>query len=288
MTPKRILYRTTIRLLEQVCLLHPLRRCRSYNLEVAKVAEKESTDVVTVAFNNENIIRHQIRYIKKQLLGHYTYIVADNSTDKAISEKIRLLCQEHGVPYIRLPKNHLRLIGPSYSHATALNWIYRHIIKKRQPTYFGFIDHDLFPICPISIPHIMGEAVVYGPKRERGGFWYLSAIMSFYKFSHLKDKKVDFMPVTLNGVYLDTGGGNYGGIYAKTLQAEAKFVTEKVESFAPGNLRHQDQVEIFDNRWLHTINGSYWKQVESKEEKIEALIVQYETMQATENQITAP
>lgn len=32
----------------------------------------------------------------------------------------------------------------------------------------------------------------------------------------------------------------------------------------------------FDRRWLHTINGSYWKKVDSKEDMIEGLIEKYE------------
>ena len=57
---------------------------------------------------------------------------------------------------------------------------------------------------------------------------------------------------------------------------EMEFASVYTENFREGNLRHQDQVEIFDGRWLHTINGSYWLKVESKEDKIEGLIEKYE------------
>ena len=52
-------------------------------------------------------------------------------------------------------KNHLNLIGPSYSHAAALNWTYKHVVKNRKPTYFGFIDHDLFSVKNIDVKSLL-------------------------------------------------------------------------------------------------------------------------------------
>lgn len=157
-----------------------------------------------------------------------------------------------------------------------MNWVCKNVVRRRRPACFGFIDHDLFPVRDMKIMDYLGYQPVYGVKRARGKEWYLSAIMFFFRFDFVKDKKLDFMPVTPTDDYLDTGGGNWYDIYSEMDPSKMFFATEYLENFRDGGLRHQDQVEIFDRRWLHTINGSYWKKVDSKEDMIEGLIEKYE------------
>ena len=280
-SPKRLLFRFAVRSLEFLHGLHDIHSCFKSNLTTAPLPA-ESLDLMTIAFNNPSIIRHQIKYIRAHVKDNYTYIVADNSTNMEASSQIRALCENEKIAYIRLPKNHLGKIGPSYSHAAALNWVCKNITKQRQPTYFGFIDHDLFPVRDLKITDYLATQPIYGVKRERGKEWYLSAIMFFFRFDFVKDKKLDFMPVTPSDDYLDTGGGNWYDIYSKLNPNELTFASEYIENFREGGLRHQDQVEIFDKRWLHTINGSYWKKVTSKEDMIEELIEKYEKVLETQ------
>ncbi|MBO4529377.1 MAG: hypothetical protein J5767_01930 [Paludibacteraceae bacterium] len=279
MTPKRMLFRLAVRGLEKIHDLHGEKSCIQFNLPLEAKKEADNVDLITIAFNNPIVIENQINCVRKHIEGNYTYIVADNSSNLEESKKIMEICKNEGISYIRIPKNHLNLIGPSYSHAAALNWTYKHVVKNRKPTYFGFIDHDLFPVKNIDVKSLLKDQPVYGVKRERGekkDKWYLSAIMFFFNFSYLQGKKVDFMPVQVDGDYLDSGGGNWYDIYSRINRDNIKFATEYLEDFREGGLRHQDQVEIFDRTWLHTINGSYWKKVESKDNLIEELIKQYE------------
>lgn len=269
---RRLLFRLVVRGLEALHRLHGLDGCDKINFIEHS---SEGGDLVTIAFNNCKIIEYQIKYIRKHIKDCYTYIVADNSSDDEAARQIRSLCDREDVAYVRLPKNYLGLVGPSYSHAAALNWVCEKIIRKRKPLYFGFIDHDLFPVRDVKIADYLVSQPLFGAKRERGAEWYLSAIMSFFRYDFVKDKKLDFMPVMPNENYLDTGGGNWYSIYSKMDPSSLTFVSEYVEDFREGGQRHQDQVEIFDKRWLHTINGSYWKKVENKDDKIEPLIEKY-------------
>ena len=86
------------------------------------------------------------------------------------------------------------------------------------------------------------------------------------------------MPVNYdNKTYLDTGGGNWPGIYAFMDMSKVHFCTERMENFREGENRHQDQLEFFDDFWFHTINCSYWKKISiSKENILPMLIRQYE------------
>jgi hypothetical protein len=93
--------------------------------------------------------------------------------------------------------------------------MYYHIIKKRQPRYFGFIDHDLFPIKAISLSQKLESHPVDGHLVQEKNYWYLWAGLCFYQFDFVKNKKMDFLPTKVQNIYLDTGGGNWHTIYSK-------------------------------------------------------------------------
>ena len=279
MTIKRFFYRSAVRGLEQLCLLHGSNRCAKSCLSLESLPEgNKHTDIITVAFNNAQIIPLNVEYVEKYYQDDHTHIIADNSSDPKSADLIRKFCEENKVAYIRVPKNHLNIFSGSYNHATALNWVYKYVVRKRNPAYFGFIDHDLLPTKPISLVNLLDVQHIYGPLRKRGEYWYLSAILSFFDYLYVKDKKVDFLPVKYdNEHYLDSGGGNWSDIYSKMNMSEIHFCEERMENFREGNNRHQDQVEIFDDMWLHTINGSYWKKISvQKENIITELIQKYE------------
>jgi len=278
MNISRILYRSYIRFLERLVLLHPFKSCFSFNLSTKGLEKKGSTpviDIVVVTFNNKQIFEHQARLIKKYLSGNYNYIVADNSSDKSIRKEIRELCIKNNISYVSLPPNHL--VGAN-SHATALNWIYYKIICRRHPDIFGFIDHDLFPISKVNIAEKISNQPIYGLLRDRPPFWYLFAGLCFFRFNFVEKKKIDFMPRMKKGVYLDTGGSNWRSLYASLNKNKiTTFVIEKQIAFRKQESakRHADEIEYFDDCWLHTINGSYWTKVDNKDDFVNEILKKY-------------
>lgn len=265
MTFKRMLFRACVRTLEYITLLLPPRdKC---HLSYSSTGEK-SVDIITVAFNNIELIRYQEQFLRKFIKDPYLHIVVDNSTNYKARKQLYDFCLKNNIAYLGLPKNFLNWVGGSYSHATALNYVYKHVISKRQPYAFGLIDHDLFPIRPIYIIDKLVKQPIYGPLRLRDRWWYLSAIMSFFRFDFVSNKKVDFMPVTPDKVYLDSGGGNWYGLYSKMDREQIVFPNECIEPLREGGDRHGDSLEFFDDKlWLHTINGSCWKKVNNQLEK---------------------
>ena len=263
---KRMLFRIWVRTLEFITLnSKPMVVC---NLSFSPIKDEKHTDIITVAFNNFELIEYQTRFLKKNIKDNYCHIIVDNSTDFSIRRQIYDYCKDNHIAYVGLPKNWLNRVGPSYSHAVALNYVYKHIIKKRRPFAFGQIDHDLFPISQISILDKLKNQSIYGPLRLRGDNWYLSAILSFFRFDFVKDKKVDFMPVTPNKIYLDSGGGNWYSLYSNLDRDKIIFPNECIEPLRDGGDRHGDSLEFFDDKlWLHTINGSCWKKVNKQNEK---------------------
>jgi hypothetical protein len=214
------------------------------------------------------LIQYQEQFLRKFIQDPYQHIVVDNSTDPKARVQLYHFCLENKIAYISLPKNFLNWVGGSYSHAAALNYVYKHIISKRQPFAFGQIDHDLFPTREISILDKLQSQPIYGPLRLRDRWWYLSAIMSFFRFDFVCNKKVDFMPVTPDKVYLDSGGGNWYSLYSQLNREQIVFPNESIEPLRDGGDRHGDSLEFFDDRlWLHTINGSCWKKITDQAEK---------------------
>lgn len=265
MTPKRFIFRAIVRSMEWIVMHRKATAICHLPLEPL---EKKSVDIITVAFNNVDLIRYQTQFLEKFMRDSYTRIIVDNSTDKTKRKELYRYCLENNSAYIGLPKNLLNIVGSSYSHAMALNYAYRHVILKRRPYAFGQIDHDLFPTRPVSILEKLENQPIYGPLRLREKCWYLSAIMSFYRFDFMKGKHFDCMPVTPDKVYLDSGGGNWYSLYSQIDRKSIVFPNECIIPLREGGDRHGDSLEFFDDKlWLHTINGSCWKVIHDGKEK---------------------
>lgn len=188
MTIKRILFRTLVRTLEFFTLVK--KSILMLNLSLEPLIGK-SVDIITIAFNNAELICYQNQFLRKFLFDKYCHIIVDNSTDDAkIWLQLQQWCSEEKIAYVGLPKNYLNRVGASYSHAAALNYAYKHIVKKWQPFVFGQIVHDLFPITKVSILSKLQNQPIYGLLRLRDKCWYLSAIMSFFVMIMLEGRRL--------------------------------------------------------------------------------------------------
>lgn len=263
MKVSRVLYLSLVWVLERLFTLKKLNRCLCFNFGKYSYAPQR-LDLLTIAFNNKEVVEQQARLVKKHIKGAFNYIVADNSSDKNISLKIREFCKENDIIYVRLPKNRLGLVSASYSHAASLNWVYQQIIVPRKPAYFGFIDHDLFPIDSIDIVEKMGNAPIYGRVVRRGNFWYLWAGLCFFHFDFVKNKRLNFLPTTIDNEYLDSGGGNWQNIYSTIDISTLTPCEVKTEQIREGENYHSDFIQYMDNCWLHLINGSNWANTKPK------------------------
>lgn len=234
------------------------------------LADTNQLDLITFAFNNENVIAHQIRLLRKYILDPYQYTVVDNSPDLTKREKILRLCKNFDVAYISLPPNPYTGKYPSLSHGLALNWIYQHYISHRKAAYFGFIDHDIFPISPTKIMDFLQNNYVYGLLQEREKLWYLWAGFCFFNYSYVADKKLDFMPY--KGT--DTGGANWRPIYRYLDKEKIPRLKHEYGRLRDGDDPQSDWFEYIGD-WLHTFNASNWKKVKDKNILVDRLLNKY-------------
>src|SRR5688572_8137224 len=56
--------------------------------------------IVTIAYNNEALLSHQDRLMKKYITDEYIFVVADNSSDQARRKQISDICNARGIAYI--------------------------------------------------------------------------------------------------------------------------------------------------------------------------------------------
>jgi len=234
--------------------------------------DPRSIFIITTAFNNSHVIKHQARLIDKNLRDKFVHIIVDNSDDAESSRRIKTICKEFSRPYIKLPQNaHGR---GSNSHALALNWCMRQLILKLKPAYFGFIDHDIYPVKKEELVSLLEKQTIFGLKQERGQIWYLWPGLCFFKYDENIVRDLDFSPGEINGVSVDTGGRLYGNLYSKLDPENISFPTQSYENLREGNVFQSDKVEYIGN-WMHSFNGSYWMDVPDKENELEQLVNKY-------------
>ena len=243
--------------------------------------------IVTIAFNNDAMIQLQIHLFKNYLEDDFELICADNSDNDQIMERIRKACAETKTAYIRLPQYRLENKNGSLSHGMAMNWTLKNICRKKEYEFFGFVDHDVFPIRKTRILNQLQQRPLYGLIHERGQLWYLWAGFCFFASHYVKNKEMNFLPV--KGV--DTGGGNWSTIYRhipRKQMAEMpyscsniddlvnlkreywqtkKIPEEKYEQVNPDLLEKDKFIEFFGD-WVHTFNASNWRKGESKNQKV--------------------
>jgi len=225
--------------------------------KIGTVSPSGNLLLISIAFNNIETIHLQYDYLKKNLTDNFSYVVADNSSDKKSAALIRSFCTEEKISYYKLPSNPLTGAHPSGSHGLALNWSFKHIVKKLSPKYFGFLDHDIFPLTQTAIiPHIRHS--MFGLLQDRNDKWYLWPGFCFYEYQKVVMLPLNFMPAT----NLDTGGGNYEVLY-KTI--DKRLLDLPTHHYL--NTETGEQTDIFKNAdhtverigdWIHTMRLSNW------------------------------
>jgi hypothetical protein len=255
------------------CVRHrrtPFSALTSINCANGLLPERRLVDFVTIAFNNERVIAHQIRLVKKYLRDPHHYLIADNSSEPAAQERICALCRQQGVSYLRLPPNpHMGRLA-SDSHGLAMNWVWEHFLRPRRADCFGFLDHDIYPIRATSVMSRLQAQPFWGHLQERGERWYLWPGLCFFSRSAVEGKRLNFRPIP----GLDTGGGNWPVLYADRAVSQFEFPPRELRTLREGDCIQADRYEILGD-WLHTYNASGWMKVAPKEHLIDELLARY-------------
>lgn len=228
--------------------------------------------LVTTAFNNPDVLRHQHRLLSRNVSKPHVWLVVDNSSSQKSSRDIRDYCNTHGVAYWRMRFNPYSAHNPSRSHGFALNVAWNRIKNHSRAEIVGFLDHDIFPVSQFSPTDMLERQPVWGRLQEKGGRWYIWPGLMFVQREFAQLWGLDFMPTSWG----DTGAANADLLLRELLRDDLQFPAERSVQ-----IRHSDatvyQGDFIDeiDGWIHTINGSYWKPVPSKEDLIADLLDAY-------------
>ncbi len=246
-----------------------------YHINLPK--EKSELLLITVAYNNTFVISHQLRLLPKYIDDKFHHIVIDNSSNKLARNEILRICSQMDTGYVSLPYNFY--FRNSNSHGIALNWACKHLIKVLNPTYIGFLDHDIYPIRKQQLLPILKRQLLFGKQEKIEDIWYLWPGFCFFYNGFLKERNIDFKPGSIGKTGVDTGGLLFSLFLNKVDITELIFPVTHFGNIRKGNVIESDMIEFINinnqDCWLHSINAGYWKEVKPKEEILVSILNQY-------------
>jgi hypothetical protein len=213
----------------------------------AIAAARGARVIVSVAFRDADKIDLQAALVRR-FVDDCVYVVADNSGDASASAAIAATARRRQVPYLRLPDSPWIGLEGGRGHGLAMNWMWRHVLRKARPAAFGFIDHDIYPTRPTDPFAALAAYPITGLVFDRGPRWHLWAGFCFFRFDAVEPYRLDFCRDFLAGV--DTGGGNWPRLYRHLNRSRVVVPPYRVEPVLPGHGTDACGVEWVGD-WLH-------------------------------------
>jgi len=233
-------------------------------------------DILTIAYNNLEILQIQYFFIKKYLKNSFNYYIIDNS-NTSISKNIQIFCSNNGINYI---KTHSPNLDGSNSNANAINIGIRSL-NHSHSKYTLVLDHDIILNKPLDIYEKIKECLFYGMKHDKGTRWYLWQGLFLFKNENNIRNILDFR--TCPG--LDTGGCNYDAIFKSINMSDVSFIktfcysslSKSIEQLKNNKgfyvytsederIASHQQADMFEciDEWIHFIDTSNWSGKGSK------------------------
>lgn len=207
--------------------------------------------LLVIAFEQPKVLEWLFELSKKNL-KNFQIMVFDNSRTDDFRRLTQRVCDQYQIPYIALPKNRTR--HPNRSHGMAVTWVYRRIVKKIQPSWFGFLDHDMIPIREVNFDMLTNDKICYGVINEKPYYWTLWAGYCFYQYEKVKNLPLNFLYDFSRN--LDTGGRNWRCLYEPLDKAKLQ-LAYRSNVHVEIDANHQFLVQLMDTDWLHIGGVSY-------------------------------
>ena len=220
--------------------------------------------VVTVSFNQPEVIALQLEALGLTLEGGARVCVIDNSSNALARARIAAIAAQFGAIYIKAPWNPFSLFQGSLSHGSTLDWIAKHVIPVVSPRRLLLLDHDIIPTGPFSVGGFVGEQTAVGVEEVRAGMWYLWPGLLGLALDKVDLSTLSFMPYK----ELDTGGSLWPRLYKNLPEHDIRKVTNQEFQVAPGALRQETSVDLMDGLWVHLVDGSGWLDGEGKLQRL--------------------
>lgn len=232
---------------------------RDSDIDLAVATKGKDALIVVVAFNEPWLIDWQLQALQQHFCDSHFVIIGDNSTSPGASREIAELAARRGAGYVALPP--MTKTDPSRSHGLALNWIHRNLLGRNLATYLVFLDHDIFPVRPVTYRDRIDGLGSFGRVRWSRERWFYWPGFAFYGRDFFRHG-ADFLPHRDFG---DTGSSNWERYYsAETLVPEqsSSYEVVPVQRLFPHEKCPAEagdrEFQVIDHDWIHFNNGSNW------------------------------
>lgn len=217
-------------------------------------------DLFVTGFGRPDLLREQHRLLGKWLMDPYSLSVFDNTPEPDAAARMAQTCDELGIPYHRVQSE-------THEHPEALNAAVR-VAMAAGSEYFGFLDHDCFPACPVTLIDKIDVAGCYGlgqtySPRVGEPLRYLWPGWAFFSRSWLSDRVPDFSGIRGEHKFDDGDAGSL----LHPLFADADWEAMAAVEHGYQMLREEDGHGLQSygletmSGWIHFTNGSHWKAV---------------------------
>lgn len=233
-----------------------------------------SIQIFIFAFNRPDFLKKQIECFQKNLKNDYTLNVVCDYRDETYLNEFDIICSKKNTNFYK----HKSLVGnysSSYYHGSCLNWTYKNIVLNNcLNDYVVFIDHDMFLLEDFDLLNYMNDCDFSGLLQIRGNVEYVWPGLLVLNMKTISKFNFDFLPQSINGNMLDTGGGTY------KLFEKFKFKSYDVvypDSFEDIDLKDIESDYGFElhlqEKFLHFRNASFWNSefevdLDTKKDKI--------------------
>lgn len=224
---------------------------------------------VIIVFNTDRFLTEQIRLLQKYVTDKIA--VVDNSSDYVIAGKLKELCEQNQVEYL---KTFCDESDFSKSHAYACTIAINFFRDKDEEILL--LDHDIFPIKPFEkpseeiilagIPQLRKSAIgITDNNGDRYLFTYLWPGLLYLNTKALVGHEIDVKPCIVMETFLDTGGGLYKLIAGQP--ERVKYYNEQHQEIGEGDI-----YSLIENSWMHFQRGSNWNKANNHNERIDKLM----------------
>ena len=143
--------------------------------------------IASIAYNAPWAIEEQIRLFKKYVTDRHQLVVFDNSPDTRATIEIADLCKAARVTRYRLNVK-------DCAHHLALDVAADVLVNYRDESYFGFVDHDVFPVRETALIPMIEEAgfLTVGQRHAPTGRFYGWPGFLFMSREWLDGRPLDF------------------------------------------------------------------------------------------------
>jgi hypothetical protein len=221
-----------------------------------------SIDLYIVAFGRPDLLKEQVRLIRKYLTDKNGITVVDNTPEPP--PEMELICRENQMGYMGVPHE-------AHQHPQALNFAAEHALDNTDAEFFGFLDHDIFPLTHTTLIEKVEKTGFYGigQRHVPTGHLYLWPGFCFFSRTWLDGRKLNF-----NGIRgeMRRDDGDCGSMNWPLFEHEDwSKLWPMGHGYKP--IREPDSfglqsfgVEIIGD-WVHLTNGSHWMKVPAPEER---------------------